>query len=595
MADFGNDNPYYTGTVSLIANYKNGYADGNWKEVRSYKTRKKYFSYGKYTWDAFGPIKTMTINMNFKKGYIVGAANVNDGFANFKVTGSYDNNSLCTGTWIINDLGWGKNKELIYKDNCLYEFIARGNAGEVLEGSTKYQYNYDNLLKIKTMSASEREESGLILDTICGENSCPATNNLKSYFPKLLSVDYFLYEFIGGDLTFKEGGFKGGCEIQVNSTSYTPLTNISKYKEAEEFYNKNEIIKAYEKYSSIDVNKVKPSERKIVTDKIAILSPKVETLIEIYEKNDEFFGNARAYIRNKSDSLTADFKLLAKDFAIKKIYKTQKIDETRGYDVQIDPQGDYCTQPWKPNYNVMPDYHAKTALECLKKNSEFYEAYQRIITEYYYKYVLVLIDEERALKKESATYNGKNHSFYVNDKEKFISNISEAKKQYELSKRLIPIFINVEEKHKLLIDSTKINKSLTSKYLLIYNDLKIKYNTASTITECQNNLNLLNIKSDSALSLVKLDNLSIEKKNQVENLNSQTKKKVLYAKYIYVYNDVMVKYHSFSSFGDGTKYITELNIFSDKVITLYSQETKDLEKQLKDAETVEQIKTKILK
>ena len=57
----------------------------------------------------------------------------------------------------------------------------------------------------------------------------------------------------------------------------------------------------------------------------------------------------------------------------------------------------------------------------------------------------------------------------------------------------------------------------------------------------------------------------------------------------------MVKYHSFSSFGDGTKYITELNIFSDKVITLYSQETKDLEKQLKDAETVEQIKTIILK
>ena len=36
-------------------------------------------------------------------------------------------------------------------------------------------------------------------------------------------------------------------------------------------------------------------------------------------------------------------------------------------------------------------------------------------------------------------------------------------------------------------------------------------------------------------------------------------------------------------------------LFLDKVISLYSIETKDLEKQLKDAETTEQIKSIILK
>ena len=207
MIDFGDDN-YSTGTVTLVSNYKNGYANGNWKEVRSIKTRRRNY----YKWGLFGPLKTMNINMNFKNGSIVGNVNINDGFAKFKATGNYDNNSLCIATWLIDDLGWGKHKELIYKDNFLYEFIARDNNGKVLEGTTKYQKDYDNYVKAKAMTDIERKYAGFTIKSNCGEDNCAATNNIKSYFIKLLENDVFLYDSIGGDMSFKDG-FKGGCEL----------------------------------------------------------------------------------------------------------------------------------------------------------------------------------------------------------------------------------------------------------------------------------------------------------------------------------------------------------------------------------------------
>jgi hypothetical protein len=216
MTDFplqSNSNTYSTGTITLVANYKNGYADGNWKEVRSYKNRKKNY----YSWDAFEALETMTISMNFKNGYLVGAVSINDGFLNFKASGSYDNNGLAIGTWTINDKGWNKNWELIYKDNCLYESIARDNSGKISAGGTKYQDDYDNLVKAKSMTSAEREESGISIDTICG-SSCIATYYIQEYFPKLLNIEYFLYDFIEGDLSFVEG-FKGGCSIQVSTTN----------------------------------------------------------------------------------------------------------------------------------------------------------------------------------------------------------------------------------------------------------------------------------------------------------------------------------------------------------------------------------------
>lgn len=533
MADFGNNNPYYTGTVSLVANYKNGYADGNWKEVRSYKTRKKYLQYGKYTWDAFGPVKTMTINMNFKNGYLAGAVSINDEFANFKATGTYDNNSLCTGTWIINDMGWGKNRELIYKDNFLYEFIARSNSGAVEEGTTKYQSNYDNYLKAKLMTVKDREEAGFSIDTVCGGTSCAATNNIQEYFPKLFSVDYFLYEFIGGDLSFKEG-FKGGCDIHVTSTNFTPLSSNVDFKSAEELYSKKDYLSAYITYSKIDINNVKPSERSVLKNKLASIN--IDSLVAIYTTNTEFFPK---YFTALRDSIESDSKLVLSSFKLNIVlddYGNKKIVDENGIQKSFNEysRGNKynCECPWS-NYNF------ETAKLCFDMNKGVFMPSVIAYSEYYYKMKDVMNSEEKNTTKKyylgssngipTALYNKLNGQFNTYDKTTLINNVQLVKKEYDKAKLLV-------------VKETKM----------------------------------------------------IEKKNQIETLNKQNKKKILYSKFIVVYTDIYTKYQAFNGIQNGNDLLTEINSIADKVILLWTQDTKEIEKQLKDAETSEQIKTIIL-
>jgi hypothetical protein len=520
MTDFGNNNPYFTGTVSLVANYKNGYADGNWKEVRSYKTREKFYSYGQYKWGPFGPLKTMTIDMNFKNGYIVGSVSISDEFANFKATGNFDSNSLCTGSWIINDIGWGKNRELIYKDNFLYEFIARSNTGSVESGTTKYQNGYDLYIKGKTLTPSEREEEGITIDTACGKNLCAATNNIQEYFPKLFSVDYFLYEYIGGDLSFKEG-IKGGCDIQVKQTSFSILSESFIFSNAIDAEKSGDLLKAYDYYSRINLNNFKPSDRNKVTRKISELSPKVDSLILINREKSDFILQ---YIKNQYDSLIADFQETSKSFKIRTVKEYDKY--TYKY-IDKHPKGigyNEFVNPWDEKY-------AEDAFKCFAMNKEFFEPYQRAITEHYFLTLKAILNEENAVNKSSFNFNfnKNNHTIYNYDREVLLKNISNAKVNYNKSKSMMILALNYEEKIKKIdsLNNENRNKSLFSKYSLVLADFQAKYNAYPGLDECHIILN-------------------------------------------------------------------EANSFLEKVISLYTFENKELEKQIKSAETVDQIKSIII-
>ena len=526
MVDFGTNNLYFTGSVSLIANYKNGYANGNWKEVRSYKTRKKFYSNGHYVWGQFEPLKTMVINMNFKEGKLIGAVNIDDEFSSFKATGNYDANSLCIGTWSINDRGFGKNRELIYKDNILYEFIARGNNGEVLEGSSKYQIDYDDFIKAKAMNEKEREEAGIIIDTVCGGDLCAATNNIKDYFPKLFSVDYFLYKQIGGDLSFNEG-FKGGCNLQVSTTNFTALSSNQDFKKAEEFYNKNDLLRAYEIYSKIDVTKVKPSERKNVTDKIALLKPMIGNLLELYHSNSKFF---QEYTKAQYDSLEQDKYYFANKIALKTTKDnygwTLFNDENSILRKLYDDAGGIKYNFEKPWENKTWDF-TKT---CFERNKGVYTPIQICVTEQFFKFNTILENEEYSIKQSvyNFYFENTNNSFYTYDKNTFLNNIALGKKEYNLAKSLI--------------------------------DLQSKCN---------------------------------DKKNQIEALNNQNKKKTLFSKFQVVYKDFNTSLQITTELQSLADNLSNLNDFLDKIIALYPQETKDLERQLKSAETADQVKSLI--
>jgi hypothetical protein len=503
MIDFGTDN-YFTGTVTLVANYKNGYADGNWKMIRSYKSRQKLYSYPNYYWGPFGALKSMNVSMNFQNGSIVGNVSINDAFAKFKATGNYDNNSMCIGTWLIDDLGWGKHRELIYKDNVLYEFIARDNNGQVLEGTRKYQDYYDKIIKAKALSESEREEQDLILKNDCGGDDSAATNNIKEYFSKLLSIDYFLYEQIGGDLTFKEG-FKGGCELSVATTNFTPLVENNDYKNAEALNDKNKLLEAFNLYSKIDLKTVKPSEIKLVSEKISLIKPKIAQLIATYDDNSKFFSES---IKAQKDSLLTDFSNIKKDFKIKsvKVYNkyTYTYDEKRPKEVS----NSYCLNPWnESSYN---------ALQCFNSNLEFYEPYQRAITMAFFQYYDALSSEEENVRKSRLYFEFDNtdNELYTYDKSTFINNLNDAKKGYTKSKLVMNLINNSNEKKAQIATLNDNNKKkiLFKKQLIVYDDAMTKYNAFSGLDETIIFFNELNKIMDNTILYYSQDTKSLEEK-----------------------------------------------------------------------------------
>jgi hypothetical protein len=87
---------------------------------------------------------------------------------------------------------------------------------------------------------------------------------------------------------------------------------------------------------------------------------------------------------------------------------------------------------------------------------------------------------------------------------------------------------------------------------------------------------------------------ALENKVNITNLNEQNKKKTLLKKYLIVYEDLISKINAYPGLSETISLLQSLNSISDKVVGLYSQETKDLEKKLKDAETSEQIQAVLL-
>jgi len=249
---------------------------------------------------------------------------------------------------------------------------------------------------------------------------------------------------------------------------------------------------------------------------------KISELLETYHANSKFFSE---YIKVQYDSLVDDFKKTKSDFKLKSV-KGVYTDTYASYEKKP-KEASYncnCLEPWNESYE-------ETALKCFELNKEFYEPFQRALTESYFKYDKALTNEEKKVKSSSSSFNfeNENNRFYTYDKNTFLANLKEAKSNYELGK-----------------------------------SVKFLFNKAT------------------------------DNKAKIATLNDQNKKKTLLKKYLVVYEDLIVKYNMYPGLTETITLITTINNISDKVIAYYSQDTKELEKKLKDAETTDQIKTILL-
>ena len=215
MTDWANQEQYWTGKRVLVSNYLNGYADGNWKEIINTKNRKLYISYGKYVWGQYQNQNYDTIIMNFKNNHLSGKLHINDKFNNYYADANFDNNSFCIGNWTINDFEGNFRLSLIFKNGFNYYYIKRANDMHISYGPETYDAKYTKLVNALKMNSSERENARYKIDTI-GSTICKScyTANFNDYISRMLNNENFIYEAIGGDLTYKEG-IKGGYEIDL--------------------------------------------------------------------------------------------------------------------------------------------------------------------------------------------------------------------------------------------------------------------------------------------------------------------------------------------------------------------------------------------
>ena len=294
------------------------------------------------------------------------------------------------------------------------------------------------------------------------------------------------------------------------------LKNAEEYKniipEADKAFVAKDYKKALELYKSASelmVNEKYPKD-------------KISEIIETYHTNSKFFSE---YIKNQYDTLINDFKAQKVNFKIKSVKEYNKY--TYAYDDKGPKEASYncnCVEPWNEQY-------ASNALKCFEINKEFYEPYQRAITETFFKYDEALTKEETNVKRSGGSFyfENTNNQFYTYDKNTFLANLKEAKINYELGKSV----------------------------RLLYNSV-------------------------------------IEKKNQITTLNDQNKKKTLMKKYLIVHEDLIAKSNAYTSLTETIKIFNTLSTLSDKVITSYAQDTKELESKLKEVETSEQVQAILL-
>jgi hypothetical protein len=516
LNDYERGSDYKTGTITLVANYKNGYAEGNWKEVRSIKTRTKKYSLGKYYWEPFSTVKNLSISMNFRDGFLKGPVNISDDFDNFYLTGNYSDSGFAEGTWVIKDRAWGQYKDLIYKEGVLYETIFRESDGQASSVS-KFHDKYDDFLKLKALDESQKDDSGIVLDTICGEN-CAATSYLLQYFKKLLSTDYFPYSDIGGDLTFSQD-ISGGCELKISKQTREKLADNQNYKKGLELKKESDWLNAYDKFQSIPKSYLNRSDKEQLLKEINELNPLVERSIEKYHENSKIFF---AYIDSQYRTSELKFNELKKDFKIKLI---TEYNSSTYQTVQKDPKplsyNTNCKEPWNERYLM-------DGINCMKSNTIFFEPYQLIWVESYYNFLIFLEGEEKKIKETSKnfSYNSTNHSFYTYSIETFNNELFNALELFKLAENIV-------------LESKK------------YEDIF----------------------------------------NQIVKAHTANKKKTILKKYNLVTADFLNKYKTGSNSKEYLNLLMEFNKFQEKVLYLYSIDSDDLEKKLKDAESIEQIKT----
>lgn len=167
---------------------------------------------------------------------------------------------------------------------------------------------------------------------------------------------------------------------------------------------------------------------------------------------------------------------------------------------------------------------------CYRNNKEFYLPYQIAITESYFKYIRAIEIERDIVLRKSTNFDFEN--IYYN-------------------------FYNYD------------------------------------LTNCLNNIKVYKDNYELSVAFKNKYKKALENNDKISILNKKNKKKILFEKYLIVHEDIISKVN-INDLNTSNDILNTLNTLSEKTISLYDQNTKDIEKKLKNAVTSEEIQKFIL-
>jgi hypothetical protein len=493
---------YHTGTITLVSNYKNGLADGSWTENFKDKVRQLYLT----GWGEYEPEQSFTTNMNFSKGKIVGAVNINDN--SFTANGSYDQNSYSVGTWKINLIDKNQYLEITYKNNYMTDFIGRNSSGQILDGSTSLYpeenaEDFQRYLDVKEMSLEERENAGFGLDTFC-VNRNVATKYIKPYFDNMMSTDWFLYKYIKGDLTYSAYSYKyeipGGCNIVVKQVNYSRLENFNKYKEAEVYFNSGLYLNAFNSYNDFrkqmksDNLTIKSADLKKFNEKLEMSFYKADSMSKhlITAKELYPFENVLAkdnYGTKKIDRINESYSNISN--LLKNNWKEQVSQILSSFDTQnmeyyrpykygaIYSLDEYLNQVWVEEIKFCSGWGGENSKVFFNNKS---------------------LNDEKAYANDGVEYcNCHKDSLMAKLTVKMEDCLSEINKALSISKQIESKVNQIEE----LNLSTK-TKLVYTTYAYVLSDFKIRYTQVGNFSENQSMNDYINLITKINLSLDKI-------------------------------------------------------------------------------------------
>lgn len=283
-------------------------------------------------------------------------------------------------------------------------------------------------------------------------------------------------------------------EKQKQLEAETLLKKADEYKkiipEADKAFIAKEYVKALQLYKSASdllVNEKYPKD-------------KISGMVETFHSNSKFFNE---YIDNQYDSLGQEFE--------------KQINEYKSVILQKIAGSDYSEDLIEAEYRPCWDnINWQAAKPCFDRYKRVYESYIIAFCEGYFNYSEALSIEKSNINKSGTyfSFEGVNNGFYTYDKDTFLNNLKEPRNNYELAKSGKSLYDKVIEKKKQIesLNDQNKKKTLLKKYLIVYNDLIVKYNAYTSIAETIRVLNTLSTICDKVISYYSEDTYELESK-----------------------------------------------------------------------------------